>query len=346
MSDQALHGLSCPRCGGTVPIPEGQILVACPFCEQRSVVAGEHGVLRYQVPLRVDRGQAEKAMQKFLGSSSQIAAGLKQSVQISEVFLVHLPFWSAWGRGAAWAFGQQKVGSGDRERYEPRENRLVKELQWNGVACDVGEFGVRRISLEGRPLEAFDSEALHRSGMVFEPVGSEQDALDNAEKAFHQAVRDEISLTRTAQLYTRILSPRLGLVYYPVWVVRYLYRKRSFQVVVDGYDGAVLYGKAPGNLLFRAVSLVGGMAVGAFLAIDVSAAILTATSDSNDSPLGFALAAFGAGLAIMYAGYRRFRYGEHYEYQRYKDQKDNASNLTFGSAELKEIAGEIGKIIS
>src|SRR5690606_41752721 len=50
------------------------------------------------------------------------------------------------------------------------------------------------------------------------------------------------------------------------WVLRYLYRGRAFQVVVDGYSGKVLYGKAPGNTIYRAAVLVASMAVGALLA--------------------------------------------------------------------------------
>ena len=60
------HGLNCPNCGGVVLIPEGQVIVKCPYCDLRSFVRGERGLLRYQVPLRVDREEAINAMGKFL----------------------------------------------------------------------------------------------------------------------------------------------------------------------------------------------------------------------------------------------------------------------------------------
>lgn len=345
MSDSALAGLSCPRCGGMVAIPEGQALVVCPFCQQRSVVSGERGVRRYQVPARVDRVRAEQACRDFLGSNLQMAAGLRQKAQISEVFLVHLPFWSAWGRGVAWAFGQESVGSGDRQHYESREKRVIKDLAWNQVACDVGEFGVRHISLQGRALEPFNSDGLHASGMVFEPVGSDEEALESARQAFQGSVKKDASLDRTAQLFTRILSPRFGVVYYPVWVVRYLFRGRSFQVVVDGFDGSVMYGKAPGNILYRAAALVGGMAVGAFLTIDVPAFLLSSAGDHNGKGILAVLAiSFVAGIALMLAGYRRFRYGEQYEYHRIKE--NNESDLfSIDGGELKELSGELMNIL-
>jgi uncharacterized Zn finger protein (UPF0148 family) len=73
MSETGLQGLSCPRCGGMVAIPEGQAVVICPFCEQRSVVSGERGVRRYQIPLRATREQVLKAFQAFLSSNMAIS---------------------------------------------------------------------------------------------------------------------------------------------------------------------------------------------------------------------------------------------------------------------------------
>ena len=101
----------------------------------------------------------------------------------------------------------------------------------------------------------------------------------------------------------RVTRPRLGLVYYPLWVVRYLYRGRSFQVVVDGYSGEALYGKAPGNSWYRAAVLVGGMALGSVLVVDVPAFII---NSSEDAGMGIVISA-GIGIALMYAAWRTFR---------------------------------------
>jgi hypothetical protein len=342
MSDKPLHGLTCPRCGAAVPVPEGQALVICPFCQMRSVVGGERGVRRYQVPQRVDLAQAQQALGQFLSGAMGIAPSARREAQVTETFLVHLPFWAAWGQGVAWAFGQERVGSGDNRRFVPREKSATRDLSWNGVACDVGEFGVRRISLENRPLEPFDGDALHRSGMVFEPVGSDKAALEAARRSFEESVAGEVRLTNTSQLFTRLLGARLGLVYYPVWVIRYLFRGRAFQVVVDGFSGEILYGKAPGNVLYRALTLVGGMAVGAFLAVDVSALAL---SSGDEDIFVFALGALGVGLGIMYAAFRKFRYGEHHEYHRYKTAAEKPfAALEGGSDLITQVVDKMGDL--
>jgi hypothetical protein len=193
-------------------------------------------------------------------------------------------------------------------------------MTWNGVACDVGEFGVAQVSLAGRPLEAFDADGLHGSGMVFEPIGSASEARQAAEGTFSDRLRQAAKLDRVSQVFERSIQERMGLVYYPLWVLRYLYRGRSFQVVVDGFSGEVLYGKAPGSTFYRAGVLVAGMAAGALLAVDGSALLwyLAANSNSDDSGgmIFGGLVALIAGLGVMAGAYRAFRFGEHYEFRR------------------------------
>jgi hypothetical protein len=336
---ESLTGLTCPRCGGVVPIPEGMAIVICPYCNLRSVVRGEKGVRRYQVPARVDPWQVEAAFRKFLSGNIAIAPGTREKSKVTEVFQVHLPFWAVWGKTLGWVFGEKEVGVDDNRRYEPREVKIVEEMTWNSAACEVGEFGVDMISLESRPLEPFASDQLHSTGMVFEPVGSSHEAMRQAGDEFLRRVREKAGLDRHSQVFVRISRPRLGLVYYPLWVVRYTCRERAFQVVIDGFDGQVLYGKAPGNVFYRAAALVGGMALGSFLAVDIPG-MMFSFSSGDDEIGGAAVAAFLFGLGLIYAAYRIFRYGEHYEYRR-KSGANPLSGLSISSRDVKSIARAI-----
>ncbi len=342
MSDSELSkGLNCPRCGGVILIPDGQVIVRCPACDFRSIVRGDLGVRRHQVPIRVKREQALDALQKFLNNFA-IAFDAKSKAQVSEVFIAHLPFWTLWGRALGWAFGEKEVGDSKNRRMEPREVKIMQEMVWTGAACDVGEFGVDQVMLSNQPLEPFNSEALHANGMVFEPVGSLTEARQMAERDFEQRMRSAAGLDKLSQLFTRFVNERFGLVYYPLWVVRYLYRGRAFQVVVDGFSGKVLYGKAPGNVFYRAAVLVGGMALGAFLTLDLPAFLLrllaSSSSNSNDSDgiLGFAFASFVGGLALLFIAYNAYRYGEHYQF----------GGPTLKSNSSESAAGEIFKTVT
>ena len=330
----SLHGLSCPNCGGMVPIPEGQTLVQCPYCELRSFVRGERGIRRYQVPQLVDRDGALKGLRQFLTGHRAIAKEVASKAQITEAFVAYLPFWVQWAKVLGWVFGEEKVGSGDDERWEPREVKIAQEMNWNRAACDVGEFGVDSLVLTTQVLNPFNPDELHAQGMVFEPVNSASEARTAANQDFDARVKKMANLDRVAQVFTQKTNVRLGLVYYPLWVLRYTYRGRAFQVVVDGFNGKVLYGKAPGSNTYRAAVLVGGMATGAFVSVDVSTLAvyfgLHSKDDNSFGLLGAALVVMGVGFGIMVAAYRKFRYGEIYEYRGHEKKKQRRSRQKVG----------------
>jgi DNA-directed RNA polymerase subunit RPC12/RpoP len=327
----SLHGLNCPNCGGMVTIPEGQTIVKCPYCEQRSFVRGERGLRRYQVAQRVDREKAMDGLRSFLTGHRAIANEVAKKAKLTEIFVAYLPFWAVWAKVVGLVFGEKRVGSGDNKRYEPREVKIAQEMHWNGAACDVGEFGVDSLPLTTQQMEPFNPEELHTRGMVFEPIGSQSDAQSTADNEFQTDVRDRADLDRVAQVFTRLAQRRFGLVYYPLWVLRYLYKGRAFQVVVDGYTGKVLYGKAPGSTLYRAIVLIAGMIAGAFLSVDLSSAAFALAFQMEDDGVGTLLVIGGglflAGIGIMVAAYRKFRYGEIFEYRSQRKKKSGSKNL-------------------
>jgi hypothetical protein len=200
----------------------------------RSLVRGDRSVRRYQVTTRITREQALAALSGFFGNIA-VARDARTKSRVTESFLVHLPFWTLWSRALGWAFGQKRDGSGKHRHYEPREVRLASDMVWSGAACDVAEFGVASVTLTNQTLEPFSGEHLHATGMVFEPVGSVAEAEEAAQASFDAAARGSAGLDRLNQLFMRFVNRRFGLVYYPLWALRYTYRNRSFQVVVDGF---------------------------------------------------------------------------------------------------------------
>ncbi len=113
---------------------------------------------------------------------------------------------------------------------------------------------------------------------------------------FSQEIKKDIHLDHTEQQFVRLTNTRLGLVYYPLWVLRYLYRGRSFQVVVDGFNGEVLYGKAPGSvgLPRRGAHRRDGAWLGTDRRCAGADALRRLGGDGNDFPIVIALGAAGS----------------------------------------------------
>jgi hypothetical protein len=300
-------GLICPNCSGVVPVKEGERIARCPYCAMHSLVQGDRGIGRWQVQRQVERDQARQTIQGFF-SGAKKARALKEQAQITEMFLAYLPFWRIEATVAGWRFG--RVKSGDETK--PAEKEVLKSMYWNDAALDVTEFGVHRVTVFREHLQPFDSQQLHAEAMVFEPAESPTAAEAEAEAYFRYEAQQAASLTFTDYEEIHVLHPHFSLVYYPVWIGRYEYLKRHYQVVVDGVKGSIMYGKAPGNHLYRAAMLVMGLAAGNLLVINGTALMALLLSDSDDGGLAIFLPVL-IGLSLIFAGYRAFRYGEEVE---------------------------------
>ncbi|MBP7997745.1 MAG: hypothetical protein KA314_18915 [Chloroflexi bacterium] len=310
--NEQTQGLTCPNCASVVPVPEGVRIIECPSCHLRSFVQGEQGVRRWQVARKVEREQAERAVKGFFTGINK-AADLKRKAEIKEMFLAYLPYWRVAAMVAGWMFGRVKSG---KDNTRPVEVEIMEEMHWNDAAADVSEFGVHQVSLSKTDLLPYDSDQLHAEGMVFEPAESPTDALEEARQHFEHRGRNKRSLARKFFEKFHVLRQQLALVYYPLWVARYEYRGRNYQVVVDGVKGSVLYGKAPGNIFYRAAMLVGGMALGNLILVNgtVIAARLFVFVDSDEDGTFLLLCAPAViGLGLIAAAYQAFRYGEEVE---------------------------------
>lgn len=315
-----IQGLICPNCASGIVIPEGARIVSCPSCGLRSMVQGERGIRRWQVHRQVERDKAAAAVRSFFKGMNK-ARDLHREAEILDIFLVYLPYWRVQAYVAGWMFGRVKR---NKDSTKPVEVEVFEEMHWNDAAVDVSEYGVARVTLRKAQLEPYDESALHAEAMVFEPAESRTEAMEEAHQHFTHRGREKRSLTSRFFEKFSFLRQRFSLVYYPLWVARYSYKKRHYQVVVDGVEGGVLYGKAPGNIFYRAAMLVGGMALGNLLLVNGCALLsLTSNSSSSDDGNGLAVIAIPVliGGAVIYAGYRAFRYGEEVEKLDRKNQK-------------------------
>lgn len=314
-------GLICPTCSGVVPVVEGMRIVQCPFCQTHSLVQGDRGVQRWQIRRRVDRAEAEAALRDFL-TGARKARDLRQQAEVREVMLAYLPFWSVDATVAGWMFGRVKSGKDDTK---PAEFSVFERMNWTDAALDVGDLRIHRVAVSRNDLEPYDSQQLHAEAMVFDPTESATEALDEAQTVFEYEVVKDANQTTTYYQNIRTLSPMLVLAFYPVWIVRYAYRSRTYQVVVDGVSGAIVAGKAPGNPLYRAVTLVTALAAGTFLFIN-GPLVLLSTGITDDDGFSFILVPVVVGLLLILWGYRNFRYGEEVEDRNKAYQKSGPSS--------------------
>lgn len=302
------EGLICPSCSGVVPVVEGTRIVVCPYCGTHSLLQGDRGIQRWQVRRKIDRETAVGALEGFLGGVRK-ARDLRQTATISEVILAYLPFWRVDATVAGWLFG--RVSSGDDDT-KPAEYYIFEAMGWNDAALDVGDLAINHIAVKRADLVPFDSRQVHAEAMVFDPTESSTAALDEAQRYFLYEADRRSKQKTTYYRNVQLLSPTLTLVYYPVWIVRYAYKERVYQVAVDGVDGAIIAGNAPGSTAYRSAALVAALAAGTFMIVNGTILMLS-SGLTDDDGLALILLPAVLGTLLIFWGYRSFRFGAEVE---------------------------------
>lgn len=268
-----ISGLSCANCAAPLEVAPGLRVLSCRYCDTPLRVTGPPGVRRYSVAPEVGAEDARRTAREWVSSGLNKEPRLKKEAEVGEAFLCFLPFFRVEADAVGYALGTEERtrGSGkNRRKVEVDvEHEVEKHLDRTFPAVQVAEWGVQEIDLAGDHLVPFDGGVLERQGLVFPPTGSEIEIRDAALKSFKKEVDPRRRMKRVRFFWLETLRERLTIIYYPLWVVRYRFEDRAYQVLVDAEDGRVAYGKAPGNDLYRAASMVLAQMAAAFVASTV-----------------------------------------------------------------------------
>ena len=304
-----VEGLGCPSCGGTLDVVTGLRVVTCPYCEKSLLASPEVGVRRWVVKPRLRLDKARDVGRRWLSKGWNKDSRLGREAEIGETILCFVPFYRVEADCIGFALGTEERrrsrGSGNKRRVEVEEvdveRSVAKSYDATFPALNVAEWGIQRIDLQGDHLVPYDRVALESHGMVFPPTGSETIVKKSAIEQFKWQSDPARGLKKVRFRFLETLRERLSVIYYPLWVVRYRFRNRSYQVLVDAEDGTLAYGKSPGNDLFRAAMLVGSQAVALFFGT-------TALQFVGGSPMGLLVIGAATVLALAW-GWKRFRHG-------------------------------------
>lgn len=295
-------GLTCPTCGGTISVGEGEKNISCKYCDSALHIDGDEGVMIAAFKNKVTKEQSIDTVKKWWKKGLK-SRDLKTHGKVIECYSIYLPFWKIKARTAGWVCGyeeRRRTDSNGHVHVEriPMEQMVLRDTIYSNIACDPGDLGIRRLHNFNGELTLEDFTMLP----TYEAVTSKDDAL-SAAKAY--AVDSGIASAGvphiTFQKVSAIIQD-ISMIYYPIWIVQYEYNDRIYLATVDGVTNSLLSGRAPGDALFQSLAVTGGAAAGGLVA---SLSIPLAWYSSPE--LG--VMGFIVGIAITAIAYHFFRNG-------------------------------------
>ena len=237
--------ISCPHCGAPVAFKPGEILATCKYCGYTAVIeTGQTFTFEHSMLLnKFDESQVMTPIQDWMRGGFLKPSDLAKKSKIVEKSLIYLPFWVV-------SADVTSTYKGIFERIAPavvKEGKIEKAYNWLVLARKATVFPTREydVPLEGKiPYDFRKIEAFAKV------LNSEVDKTEAVELA-RQQIEDnhrfllQQDVDRIIEIKSEIDVKQVVYLHAPVWFVKYEYKRKEYQLLVDGATGTTVKGDIP-----------------------------------------------------------------------------------------------------
>ena len=237
--------IKCPHCGAPIAFEPGEILATCKYCgftiviETGQTFSYEHSLLLN----KYDPAQVEEQVRSWMREGFLKPSDLARKSKITEKQLVYLPFWVV-------SVEAKSTYKGIFERITPavtKEGTIEKEYDWLVLARKGTEFPTRDydVPLEGKMV--YDFRRIEAFAQIFNSEVDKADAEEQAKaeiESNHRFLAQQ-DVDRIIEIKTEIKIEETVYLHAPLWFIKYDYRGKVYQLIIDGAAGTVIKGDIP-----------------------------------------------------------------------------------------------------
>ena len=254
-------GVTCPSCGGSLRITEGQRSIQCEYCFSNLYIANPPGVKSFFLKPRITAGKAKLEALRWISKKSNGRVKAKYT-SVVEHKLVHVPFWRMRGRFIGWICGEEvklkkvetntSTARGEirrqvlKQESTPFSKFVSRNVDWSAPACVIKHLGMQGISMKASMLkwEIFNHDFKTTMNIAL-PTKS-------AKTAKRDALRHIINLAKPSGANIRasrfhLFGSNLSIYYFPIYLLRYKFKDKIYIITIDGNNGNIIRAEVPGR---------------------------------------------------------------------------------------------------
>ena len=241
------RNIRCSHCGAPVEFKPGEITATCKYCGFTTVIETgspfkfEHSLLLN----RYDETQIDAVIGDWMDSGFLKPPNLAKKAKILENNLVYLPFWVV-------SVEAKTSYKGIFERITPavmKEGKIQKEYNWLVLAREAAGFTTREYDV---PLEGkipYDFRKIEGFAKVLNSEIDRDEAINLAKQQIevHHRYLLQQDVDKIVEIATEINVKQAVYLHAPVWFVKYKYKGKTYQLILDGAAGMALKGDIPSS---------------------------------------------------------------------------------------------------
>ena len=237
--------IKCPHCGAPIAFEPGEILATCKYCGYTAVVeTGQAFTFEHSLLLnRYDPSQVEEPIRSWMREGFIKPADLAKKSKLVDKQLIYLPFWVV-------SVEAKSSYKGIFERITPaveKEGTIEKEYDWLVLARKATEFPTRdyEVPLEGKiPYDFRRIEGFARVlNSEMDKNGAEEQAKQEIENNHRFLAQQDVD--KIIDMKTEVKIQETVYLHAPLWFVKYEYKGKDYQLIVDGATGTAIKGDIP-----------------------------------------------------------------------------------------------------
>jgi hypothetical protein len=239
------QNIRCSHCGAPVEFKPGEIIATCKYCGFTTVIETgqaftfEHSLILNEFDMQSIDGQIRAWMSGGFLKPGDLAK--KSKIQQKE--LIYLPFWVA-------SVDTKSTYKGIFERITPaivKEGTIAKEYDWLVLAREASDFPTHEYNV---PLEGkipFDFRKIEVFAKLLNSEINREEALDIAKQQIedHHRFLLQQDVDRIVEIKTQVTIKQIVYLHAPVWFIKYEYKGKIYQLMIEGTAGTALKGDIP-----------------------------------------------------------------------------------------------------
>jgi DNA-directed RNA polymerase subunit RPC12/RpoP len=240
-----IESIECSHCGAPISFKPGDILATCKYCGYTVVIeTGEPFKYEHSMLLnKFDASQIEEPIRNWMRSGFLKPSDLAKIARLTEKELIYLPFWMVSAEA-------RSTYKGIFERISPpivKEGKIEKKYDWLVLAREASMFPTREydVPLEGkipydfRKIEGF-AKVLNSE---IDRSKAEQIAKQQIEEHHRFLLTQDVD--KIVEMKTEVDIVQMVYLHAPIWFIKYEYKGRVYQLLIDGATGMGIKGDIP-----------------------------------------------------------------------------------------------------
>ena len=237
--------IKCSHCGAPISFQPGELLATCKYCGYTVVIeTGQTFTFEHSLLLNAfDQVQVETRVRSWMREGFMKPSDLARKAKLTGRELIYLPFWVV-------SVEARSSYRGIFERITPavmKEGVIEKDYDWLVLARKATEFPTREyeVPLEGKIL--FDFRRIEGFAKVLNSEIDKDEAEEQAKAEIegnHKFLVQQ-DVDKIIEMKTEIKIEETVYLHAPLWFIKYEYKGKDYQLIIDGATGVAVKGDIP-----------------------------------------------------------------------------------------------------